>query len=110
MKRNNIYSSLRNSSSESAANFYQNLAEKTLKSVGLMTSYDLEKKVTIYDVKVRMGINYNALAKIVSLLESQNYVLLTIGNSSEPSLEVSPNDLFVSLTKEGLNAILKDTK
>lgn len=110
MKRNNIYSSLRNSSSESAANFYQNLADKTLKCVGLMTTYDLEKKVTIYDIKERMGINYNALAKIVSLLESQKYVFLTIGKPSESSSELSPNDLCVSLTKEGLNAILKDTK
>lgn len=108
MKRNNIYSSLRNSSSESAANFYQNLADKTLKCIGLMTAYDLTKEVTIFDIKERMGINYNALAKIVSLLESQNYVLLKLGKASAHDL--TPTNLCVSLTKEGVNAILKDTK
>jgi hypothetical protein len=54
-----------------------------------------------------MGINYGALAKMVSYLEHKKYVSLNIEDKFGVS-EISPNHVCVKLTQEGLNAILKE--
>lgn len=107
MRKINTYTSLRDSESESASDFYNNLADKTLKCVGVLASYDLGNCASVSDIKDRMGINYGALAKMVSYLEHKKYVSLNIEDKSGVS-EISPNHVCVKLTQEGLNAILKE--
>ncbi|MRT13171.1 hypothetical protein GJV07_12820 [Enterobacteriaceae bacterium RIT711] len=113
MKRNSIsYTALRDSEAKSSERFYQDLSAKTLKCIGRITSFDLESSTNISEVKNYMGINYNALAIIITNLKNSGYIKLFL-DSNSPQGEnnnVGPDNLNIKLTKDGLNAILNNSQ
>lgn len=112
MKKNTMsYSTLRDSEAKTQVNFYNDLAIKTLRCIGMLTSYDLDKFTTISKTKSTMGINFNALAKIISALRSTEYVRLHIDDDlkNNKNREIGPDDLKIYLTNNGLRLILKDS-
>ncbi|TSH80996.1 Rrf2 family transcriptional regulator [Pantoea sp. paga] len=112
MKRNSIsYTALRDSEAKSTERFYHDLSTKTLKCIGRITSFDTGSSTNIAEIKSYMGINYNALAIIVSNLKKLGYITLFLdkNNSQEVNSGVGPDHLNIKLTKEGLNAILNNT-
>ena len=102
------YSALRDSEARSTVNFFQELSMKVLKCIGILTSHNVLDTTTVFDVKSKMGINYNALANIISDLESKKYITLSIGDMGTE--DVGPESLLIKLTQDGLHEILKGTK
>ncbi|WP_437410955.1 hypothetical protein [Serratia marcescens] len=113
MKRNSIsYTALRDSEAKSSERFYQDLSTKTLKCIGRITSFDMESSTNISEIKNYMGINYNALAIIITNLKNSGYITLFLDhdNFQGEKNNVGPDDLNIKLTKEGLNAILNNSQ
>jgi len=112
MKKNISYSALRDSEARSSVSFYQELSDKTLKYIGKITSHDLQMSTSISELKTLMGINYNALAMIVGNLKNSGYITMFLEHEKPAKAgesHVGPEDLRIKLTKEGLNAILKNS-
>lgn len=110
MKRNSIsYTALRDSEAKSSERFYQDLSAKTLKCIGRITSFEVESSTNILEIKSFMGINYNALAIIITNLKNSGYIKVFL-NPNQNQNNVGPDDLNISLTKDGLNAILNSSK
>ncbi|EBG6450403.1 hypothetical protein FI910_01860 [Salmonella enterica] len=113
MKKNSIsYTALRDSEAKSSERFYQDLSAKTLKCIGRITSFDTESSTNILEIKSFMGINYNALAIIITNLKNSGYITLFLdsNDSLREKDNVGPDDLNIKLTKEGLNAILNNSQ
>lgn len=114
MKRNSIsYTALRDSEAKSSERFYQDLSAKTLKCIGRITSFEVESSTNILEIKSLMGINYNALAIIITNLKNSGYIKVFLNqnqNQNQNQNHVGPDDLNISLTKDGLNAILNNSK
>ena len=112
MKRIMSYSALRDSKAKSTLDFYEELSNKALKCIGVLTSHDASSTTTIKQIKSIMGINYNALATIVKGLKKSGYISVSIINHEHvgDSDNVGPDNLNIRLTREGRNAILKLTK
>jgi hypothetical protein len=111
MSRNSIsYTALRDSEAKSSERFYQDLSAKTLKCIGRITSFDLESSTNILEIKSLMGINYNALAIIITNLKNSGYINIFIGPNAHrgENNNVGPDNLNINLTKDGLNAILNN--
>jgi hypothetical protein len=109
MKKNTItFSALRASEQKSDVSFYDELSIKTLITIGELAEYKTDRPIGILDIKRKMGINFAALAKITNNLKSKNYIHFTLAPTvSEPN-QVTPNDVDVNLTSDGLNLIIKN--
>jgi hypothetical protein len=101
------YSALRASEHRTDVSFYEELAHKTLLTIGQLVDFSVDSEVSIYAIKQRMGINFAALAKIFDNLNSKRYISMQLSGAVNVGGEIGPEDVVVSLTHDGLNEILK---
>ena len=101
------YSALRASEHRTDVSFYEELAHKILLTIGQLVDFSVERKVSIYAVKQRAGINFSALAKIFDNLKSKKYISIQLSEPADVRREIGPEDVVVSLTHDGLSEILK---
>lgn len=94
------YSSLRAADSHVDSLFYDKLSRKTLILIEKLSS-NPKKPVEVIELKARMGINIDALFRILDTLASSEYIKVDLKSGIDPSNDIDMYDLVVTLTEQG---------
>jgi hypothetical protein len=108
MKHNNKHYSLHDVKAEVDTTFYRELSERALRALGHLGRHDLDKEIPIDTLKEALGINYETLAKVISLLSENKAieVLLTEAAKADVEKKYGAGAVSLQLTSTGIATIL----
>ncbi|GIU50457.1 hypothetical protein TUM4438_36530 [Shewanella sairae] len=87
-------SSLRSASEKSTQQLYDDLSLKLLLLIAKSNGYDTSRTISISKLKDEMQITYSALAKLISRLKQDLFIIIEIDENDE---------LYIKITTSGLN-------
>lgn len=102
-------SALRRAYEESNIEYFDSLAEKTLKAIISLSNKAAEngKSITMEDLKPRVQVSYKYLAKVCSMLSKKKAIKLLV----KPELRhnYGPSDIKIVLTEQGRHMLRRES-